>query len=103
MNRDLLEEALQRLIDIVGVGEPMGHEALAQLEKKVQDLVWKDQMRTPTFKEFEPEYVRSLGSEELCEHSCSNNKYMVLYSYKSWLEDQLSKRVDMTMRKGYRR
>jgi hypothetical protein len=57
----------------------------------------------PTHKEFELEYTRSLGSEDLCEYSCTDNEYMRLYRYTKWLEKQLEKFVDMTMREGYRR
>ena len=57
----------------------------------------------PTHKEFELEYYRDLSGEERCEHDTTTDEYMKLYNYCKWVEDQLSKRVDMTMRKGYRR
>jgi hypothetical protein len=57
----------------------------------------------PTHKEFEAEYTRSLSSERLCEYSCTEDEYKKLYGYTKWLEKQLEKFVDMTMREGYRR
>ena len=56
----------------------------------------------PTFKSFEQEYCRDLSSEELCEHSCTDNEYMKMYNYTNWLEMQLEKFVDMKKREGYR-
>ena len=56
----------------------------------------------PTYKKFESEYCRTLGSEKLCEHSCTKNEYMKMYQYTTWLEEQLEKFVDMKKREGYR-
>ena len=51
----------------------------------------EDKKYTPTHKEYEEEYIRSMSSEQLCEYTQEQDEYRKLYRYMRWLEDRCLK------------